>query len=341
MKKINYSIKPFRDVWVKDCYHMSILPVVMYVKGNGDIILYNQNFEYKKNKIGISYVCNDFENIYINLEKNGIKNIPLLNVQNIEEYIEEKLKKQYLVIVGIDNFYQKIRKDFYKKKHSGHSVLVNGVDIENRIFEIIEQPFFYSLNFDYYRLDYFSLKEAYFSFIDRKNQKNFFYNELKETTRIKNKEIPSLCSFDVSQRDINSNNTKSQKTFIKNVYLKEDKYNESLEIILQFKDEFNMLYLKCETENELSLEYIKELSDLINNKIFEKYLYDKMRLKNISSYLGYIIEKWKYVRMILSKHMFSGIYKSESVENCIMKLQDIYILEKNLIQERRKIFELL
>ncbi|MFR2794429.1 MAG: hypothetical protein ACLTBS_08150 [Eisenbergiella sp.] len=338
MDIINYSIPIFKDIWVKDCYHMSIIPAVLYVKGNADIILFNQNFKYKINEMGITYVCEDFGNIYDHLERNGIENFPLLEIQDIERFICDYLKKQYVVVVGIDNYYEEIRKDFFGKVHSGHSVLIHGMDCQNKIYNIIEQPFFYSPNYDYYQLSYASLKKAYFSFLNKKYEKDFFYNNLAPNTRIGN-EIPSICALNISQRNINSRDTLAQKNFVIEVNSREEQYIESVKELIKIKNEFYEIYLNFNSENEYSLNFIKQLSILINNKSLEKYLYDRLEMVNITKYIKEIIEKWKYIRTILSKFMLKQIYKEEDINNSMLRLQEIYILENNLIQERRKIFE--
>lgn len=61
--------------------------------------------------------------------------------------------------MGIDSYFETLRNDYYQKRHSGHSVLICGINEEEKIYKIIEQPFFFSLNYQIYDISLTEIKK--------------------------------------------------------------------------------------------------------------------------------------------------------------------------------------
>ena len=61
--------------------------------------------------------------------------------ESIQEKIFEDINNGSPVIVFIDCFYEKMRKDAYGKKHYAHTITIYGYDLGRRIFNIIEHDY--------------------------------------------------------------------------------------------------------------------------------------------------------------------------------------------------------
>lgn len=131
-EKIFYDLKPFTRIWVKDCYHMSILPGIFFVKGNVDCLLFNQYFKYSIENDVITYKSINIKNVYELLKDNGIDIQPILEVKNIHNFIKNELNNGNVIIMGIDSYFETLRNDYYQKRHSGHSVLICGINEEEK-----------------------------------------------------------------------------------------------------------------------------------------------------------------------------------------------------------------
>lgn len=331
-EKILYNLEPFTHVWVKDCYHMSILPGIFFVKGNADCLLFNQYFKYVVEDDVITYKAINLKNVYELLNENGIDIQPILEVENIHDYIKKELNNGNVIILGIDNYFESLRKDYYQKKHSGHSVLICGMDEEKRIYKIIEQPFFFSVNYQMYDISFKEIEEGYKSFLNRKQTSCFFYNILPDILRV-NTEIPSACLINIEKERVKS----KEDIFIQNRYLKYLQNNkmeiiQALESVLEFRKKFKEIYISCTEKYKEDEFIILKFNELINNKIMEQYLFKLLFQEKNNKYEIYnlIIEKWSKIRMIFSKRIYSNHYVESQIEKGMLLLTEIYNLEKKL-----------
>ena len=336
---INYPINPFNELWVKDCYHMSILPGVVYSEGNGEVVLFNQYFKYSLDKTSICYKAYDYQNLYqkINTETNIVISAQTDRPINFHQFLKEKLLEKKVVVVGIDNYYEDIRSDCFLKKHSGHSVLVCGMDEEKKVYKILEQPFFYSYQYKSCEINFDTLEKCFNEFFKRKDCEDFFYNDLSEATRV-NGEMPILCTMTIEEGDINPININERRRYQKNCIKKMNEIEEALEYITVYEEKFEELYKNINESYNYSI--IKDLNILINNKILEEYICEKLiHNKKIQLIVCNIIDNWKYIRMILSKKVFSRRENDMHIVEGIKRLKTIYLLEKNFIKKEKEIWK--
>lgn len=323
----------FKDIWVKDCFHMSFLPAVQTILGNADCVLFNQIFKYEKTENCLNFKPYDFQDIYTILKQQNINAIPAKQVEDICIYLKEQLQADNMIIVGVDNYYETVRRDCYHIKHNGHSVLVYGMDTDYEVFHIVEQPFFYSTQYTYYDMPFDSMKECYDSYVKHIDQEEFFYNKLTDTTLIHGRN-PSVCSVGAAVQQKKSQDVNLRKFYIKRLKAEKQEIVDSLTSILAFADEFGGTYHECNKESPFSLNIIKNLNDLINNKGLEIYLLKKTgivseELEQISSK---IVKEWMELRMMLSKYMFSKNFNERHMLRGKEILKDIYELEYHFYQ---------
>lgn len=72
-------------------------------------------------------------------------------------------------IVHVDCFYLTEKKEFYRKSHWGHSILVCGYDQQNEIFHIVDNEAIFSTKYRKAQLSFDELKTAYAGYIGQFN----------------------------------------------------------------------------------------------------------------------------------------------------------------------------
>ena len=113
---------------------------------------------------------------------------------------------------------------------------------------------------------------------------------------------------------------------------------EALEYITVYEEKFEELYKNINESYNYSI--IKDLNILINNKILEEYICEKLiHNKKIQLIVCNIIDNWKYIRMILSKKVFSRRENDMHIVEGIKRLKTIYLLEKNFIKKEKEIWK--
>lgn len=318
---------------------MSILPGVIYSEGNGEVVLFNQYFKYSLDNACICYKACDNQNLYqkINKETNIVISAQTEKPADFHHFLKEKLLQNTIVVVGIDNYYEDIRNDCFFKKHSGHSVLVCGMDEEKKVYKILEQPFFYSYQYKLFEISFDTLEKCFNEFFKRKDCVEFFYNDLSEATKVNGKN-PVLCTMTIGKRKVNPININERKYYQKNWIKNRNEIEEMLECITEYEEKFEGLYKNINEKNYLSI--IKDLNILINNKILEGYICGKIiHNKKIQLHICNIIDNWKYIRMILSKKIFSQRGNEMHITEGIAKIKTIYLLEKKVIKKEKEVWE--
>lgn len=329
MKKL-YQINPFNTLWFKDCYHMAMLPVIVNNLGNAECILYNQFFTYDFSENGITVVSNDFTNLYDILTSKNIECMPFVKVYDLICFVKTAIQTNHCIIIGLDNYYEEIRRDLYMIKHQAHSVLIHGIDTEKEIVNILEQPFFYSYDYKSCCLSFKSLEDGYNNFVERRdgNFKDFFYKQLTSISCIQGL-LPSACIISVKeQKKKSKNDLQARERFIESIQSNISEIYEKIECINRFIEDFEKFYLLCNDENNQFI--VNNLSEVINNKLIEHYLYstlfelesDILRLQKS------IIIDWGGIRSILSKYMFSKKRIDTHIISSCEKLKRIICSEK-------------
>lgn len=132
----------FSECWFKDCHHMALLPVVDELLGSYEYLLLNQIYYYEENDItGLNIKRIDFLNIYDKLELNGIS-CQVLYGKNVISILQENLENSAYAIIGVDNYYESIRDDYFMKQHVAHSLLITKMNYKEKIATVLEQSYF-------------------------------------------------------------------------------------------------------------------------------------------------------------------------------------------------------
>lgn len=141
MKKEITGIVPFNEFWFRNCYYRQLVTGLTALDVDINSVILN----------GVMFALPEFE-----LDKGGI--ISEKKLERICGYrvcscdlgqndIIACINQETPVIIGIDCYDFKDRKDTYHKKHSPHFILIYGYDLETGEFDIIDHN--YTNGFDY------------------------------------------------------------------------------------------------------------------------------------------------------------------------------------------------
>ncbi len=325
-------MKSFNECWFKDCHHMALLPIMNEFLGTVDDLVLNQVYFYTKSDFcGLELKRIDFRNIYEILENKGIE-CDIVDNEDLILILTQYLKKNTYAIIGVDNFYESIRKDYYHKKHQAHSLLINDIKYDKKTAIVLEQPAFFSINYQLYNLPFKELTSSYLNFIARKKDSNFFSKELSDICKYKN-EIPNISIF--SKKQYKNNNTVDiEKYFIKNLLLYQENIMKGIEYIQVYKRKLGKLI-------ENIIEYREKEKEIIINTMTQIILGKNEELVAMRRIISIDLEKkyidnqkqivnnWSIIRNKVSKMFYRKQYNKQYIVNINELLQEIYIREKN------------
>lgn len=320
------KIKPFNDIWFKDCFHMAFLPAIGHVLGNNECVLFNQLYLYHLNNYGITLKCREFHSLYDIAAKKNISCMPFIKVYDIAEFIQMAIRTGHFIIVGIDNYYEEIRKDFFQKKHQAHSVLLYGIEqsLDTKVF-VLDQPFFHSYAYQTYQMSFYNLINAYNSYVDRMKDNSFFANRLSHICCI-NSIQPSACLIYNNKLDNQETDRDSRFCFKRELINNHKDIYIHLENILQYKNILEESYSYTVTDPICGDKIIEDLNNLILSKNVEFYVFERLFKadKGRKTLQSEIINGWSFIRAAFSKARFSNKANKLHSEKCKMLCEDIY-----------------
>lgn len=329
MNNIKHDINLFTEIWFKDCFHMSLIPIVKKVLGNADCLMFNQYFIYDIDNTGVIGLNNEFKNIYELLRE---KNVDILYDygNNIIETINSLISSGFFVIVGIDNYYETVRTDSYMRQHNGHSIVICGLDYEKQIYYAIEQPYMFSFEYQFIQIPFLDIKKGFDSFLDnRKHGKDFFYNELSEATKIQGKYIPCFCAIKDKIINIQDVDKFSRQNFKQQLCINEQAIFKKLSCIKKYSKKIELYYDLYYKNSKTGSEQIKRICDIINNKKVEYYLFQKLDIvhEDIEEKNSFVIAAWSQIRNYIAKLQYSRKYSITHIKDIQIILQQIYVNE--------------
>jgi hypothetical protein len=321
--KILDNIKPFNEIFYKNCFYNSFFPVVNYFNKNvtrflvNDILVYKFEGKDEDVALNVEYLpCLRIEQL---LRLENMNMINKISCSDIIADIISSVSQNRPVIIWVDCYYESIRTDAYNKNHWPHTLLIYGYDMSRRLFNIIEHRHRNNLTYEKRTLSFEDVSNSYYGFIN-----NFGLDQVAETYM----EFYDIRIGEECQTDSTAGGC-YYSTFTSNNHEKKDHIYKGLEDLKHFLEGFeqtagNEALLKINIEGLL-----KGVNDIINAKNVEKY---KIRhLPNLDSECTVLLEKiiddWDTVRGILARYFYSSEYIIESLELSVEKIKNIYKLE--------------
>lgn len=317
MSKVLISnIKPFNEIWYKNCFYSSFFPIIYKYVGSVSPYLLNELYTYELDEnliINIkTIVLTKFKNL---LDDHGISMIMKENESDIVASLISNMKNFQPTIIYVDCFYEQIRSDAFKVEHIPHALLIYGMDTEKQYFNTIEHDYKDSFLYKERCISFDDVKNAYSGFIYRfmstYNNTFFAYKQLKPPVH-------------------NMENVYIQK------YIQEMKqYVPQFLKNLDFLEQYRKILTKYDFLNNVDY-HINNLNQIIMLKKIE--LYRNRKIPQVAfgeKKREEIIRCWGSIRAIILKYKFSNKINQTSINVMDKKLMMIYELEKSLLGEYR------
>ena len=315
-----HNIKPFTEVFYKDCYIQALIPVIGFFVVVLRTLLANDIFLYEKIDNPIFPI--KVKNVHLMSDENILRALnidcyKMLKSENVCKDIKNALRSNHPVIINIDCFYLPMRLDMYQKTHLPHVLLVVGFDDLNKNFWVIEHDNLNSINFRKKEVSYGDLEMAYKGGIE------FFDNDY----------IITYYEF-YSRKGLEKIDIDPTKTFFEN-------FNCNIENMMKGINELKSIINRefLFEVNTISRTDIGNVILLINNIINYKkaagYAISVLLDKNYELVNTYkcIIEQWELVRKYFFGVKYMETYDEIDFSELKKSLSEIIELEEKIISE--------
>ncbi|MGN7471966.1 SDR family NAD(P)-dependent oxidoreductase [Brevibacillus sp. SAFN-007a] len=348
--KVN-QIKPFNDVFYKDCFHNSLFPVLTLFQKSKKGFYANDIFFYNFNELSLNENSHFFERTVRELlqeQRIGVRTkchrsakqseftVPVEDIRLLEtfsrqiamdpnEYVDEisslvqQIRKGLLkgnpIIIWVDCFHESIRKDTFKRTHWMHSLLLTGFNDDTRLFTVFEHDSLESLTYKERFISYDDLVTAYEGFV-----RNYapYAN------------MPTYYEFfldgDNESGFIDESLERYQTIYRNNVQVNKNKIDRGIDEVWQLRESiFSKNGIKCDLNK-----FIPILNYTILCKQIEKF--SSHQLWGGDSEFTIIRDKifnlWNSIRIIMLRYHYTSRWDKEKMESVPSMLEQIYQLEK-------------
>lgn|GEM_PF-3188897 len=319
------QLKPFNDLFYKNCFYNSLFPIINYFNRNinsflcNDIFIYSMELD-EENTYLNSYYIEDIKVEEI-LEKINLSALftKALNEDELIQKVCGGLRKKELLIVWVDSFYECNRRDTYMKKHLAHTLLVYGCDEKNENFYIIEHSHKDALNYKERVISKEYLVNSYKGYLDNLITEEDMY------TFVQLYDNEDLYIYDLEL---------DKKTLIHNY----DKYKHSIQSGLISLDKFREVYfnnyiINNKRFNQYAYNTISGLNKIIDFKKAEKYRIERMfkQKEEVISRIEEVMNVWIEIRNDLIKFTKGMPLSEEKVKEQCKGMQLIYVKELEIL----------
>lgn len=182
-QKVIKNIIPFNNIFYKSCFYNALFTSLQHFNKSILQFLSAEVYKYEWNQqnndqmgFQLTYIAdqNDIDKLF----EQRVYTYGIRNNENIVFDVISAIDENRPVILGIDCFYESIRKDTYQKIHWPHNIVVFGYNCEMQIFHVIEHSHIDSLEY----------KEQFIPFEDiisgHKSFESSFKKQLKKSDYI-------------------------------------------------------------------------------------------------------------------------------------------------------------
>ncbi|ADL52338.1 beta-ketoacyl synthase N-terminal-like domain-containing protein [Clostridium cellulovorans] len=307
------GIKPFNDIFFRDCFYNSFFPILQRNKKSIMPFMLNAYPIYKLDQQLISVEYDVIQGFEALCKQEHITYETFAKVDDIVGEIESGLSHEQLIIVFIDCYYETFRKDTYNKLHWPHTLLIYGMDVENKKFYVLEHTNKDNLGYKNCTLDYQDVIDSY-----RGCYENF----------------PNMFKYGLYKFNIENGEPLEDETQVmtevaaQNILAIYDKVSESNKVLDCFKDYFKKILGSEQNLIENSQNLVTNLNNLINIKRAELYKYEQLPIfKQACNQLKTIINNWEEIRDALFYCLFANEYNNETLLPLNEKLKQVISLE--------------
>lgn len=306
-----FEAKPFNKYFLNGCFKHQLLTIIDSYNLNTNIYLLNNTFtlENKNNEIKpIALYFFKYKDIY---KKIGIKVLyKRSKCKNNIKYLINNLNNNKVIIVAVDCYNLKYRKDLYHKIHSFHYILIYGYNKDK--FYVVDQNYINSVIYIKKMVSFAEIDEAINGYINtyKHNNETIFY--------VVNK-ISKSAYFDMN-------------SFYLNIKKKKNKLNNGMKLLsLKFNEIKDILLNETKLKENIN-QIIKLIMVLRGNAESFKFRASILKNKELSELLNELVNNYTFTFAILCKYEMSKKYNSLSIKSCINKLDEIYLKERKALK---------
>lgn len=281
-------IKPFCDIYYKDCYYNSLFTILRVFKKNNILYYLKEVDEYIFENNNFKLINKEIIPEKKILEDYGIfKKKKHIFKTNIFKFITSKNLKKQMIILSTDCFFLPHRKDCYKKKHVIHETLICGID--NNYIYILDHSNEESLD---YSIKAVLKKDFLISIFSHKIEKKNRYFHIFSLINNKN----NINYSNYIDKYLSEKIKYSQKNGFQNFIETELKKLEKIKNKNKINRPINKMN-KIINFNQIEIELYKAIKNekiLKDNSIFEKILKIKIEIVEILNFFRKIFIKVLY-----------------------------------------------
>ncbi|MCR5460084.1 MAG: non-ribosomal peptide synthetase [Acetatifactor sp.] len=309
-------VEPFNDIFYRSCINNAFISALkhwgqdeLHILSN-DLALYGAA---EKGKVPerVKYLENrKLQELFADA---GIEMQVLERSEDIVRDVAGVLNNDGLVVLGVDCYFESIRKDFYLKDHWPHNILVSGYDGHLKEVTVTEQTGINYLDYHEQKLSFLDMEYAYQSNLQRfpsfEDGKSF---------------IALYQSSHEGKKDI-SHYYKSYTEYLR----------DSMDVVKKHLDNIRNIgvYLQERTQSldEINKEYsnmVMLLDGIIDSKTAQAYVYERfIEISEEWSWgrdvMNEIGKAWKRIRNVIYKIKLTQSYEEESLMEAISGLDAV------------------
>lgn len=333
------GIEPFNLFYFRTCFFNGAFSVIQYF--NRDVLKYVLNTMNVYDQVplwnvdiledvrssenpdslqffGLKYLeSKDFNTL---LEEDGISWRSRENSQEMIPDIQNAVNNGHPVIVGLDYFYESIRKDTYQKEHALHFVLVYGYHPVRKVFYIIE----------HHHRDNLSYEKREISYEDLNNAHAMAY-QLEAYQKV----MPSLFFEFWESREAKTAEELilPEKFYVANYCSYQKEVENGIYRLDDFLTEYESMIQDKEHIEKNARFFLSHLNSIINAKLVELYKLKQIFDEDFSlcQLQEQITAQWESVRIQLAKCMYMQEYSTVRLKKNIARMEKIIELEKEYL----------
>lgn len=325
MKKEIPNFEPFNDFWYQNCFTKSLLTVLKNYKVDIYKYILCSFYCYSMPRTDEPFLFNMQEIRTKNddelLKDFGVEWHAIETGESIQNKIMEDINNGSPVIVFIDCFYEKMRRDTYGKKHFAHTIPIYGYDLERCVFQIIEHDYLESEIYKKREIPFEELEECHRGY--KENIENgytyYWFNQLE-----------SAQEYTQYQ----------EKLYLEGFITHIETYQESLKCLPHLK-----YFLQDYSSNGKILSFynqpfIRSLSEISGTKNVIAYAYEKAFGKEhqLSILARSISDRWYKLKLLSFKsNIVEDERKSTIFQNAPVYIDEIISLEHELVDYIRRL----
>ena len=324
------GIKPFNKFFYRSCIYNAIFSVIEYYGGDilqvlsNDVILYKSldqvNMVEKVTYIGEQSI----ENI---LETMGIRMKRIDKKDGLIESIIASIDRGNPVVVGVDCFYEPIRPEFYLKENWPHNILIYGYDHLKQEFCVMEHTGINKLDYHEQKLGYLETEYAYQN------------NRMKYSEAEEGRYYLEFCKMDECRiKDLKACYERYKSVFLQ----QEDALCSNVQILVKFIDDIQEAGQSAESLLKEGAGIAGIIDAIVEAKTAQAYLLEQLmkynkRLSESIELQNLIIKKWKLIRNVIYKYIYTQEYNSEAFAGAMNNLRGIEHIEEDNIRILKRV----